>query len=105
VLIREASALHEVTQKYGVPLIINDRVDVALAVGADGVHVGQDDMDVQTVRSLLQTTTSNPIVGVSASTIDEALTASRNGATYLGLGSVFATPTFVFYLHFHSVRC
>jgi thiamine-phosphate diphosphorylase/hydroxyethylthiazole kinase len=81
--------LHQITQKYGVPLIINDRVDVALAVGAEGVHVGQDDMDLQTVRRLLP----DAIVGVSVSTAEEALLAIHHGATYLGIGVVFTTST------------
>jgi thiamine-phosphate diphosphorylase / hydroxyethylthiazole kinase len=89
-LISTANKLHEVTKKYGVPLLINDRVDVALAIGAEGVHLGQDDMSVATARKILG---NDAIIGITTSTIDEAQAAQRGGADYLGLGTVFATPT------------
>ncbi|KAF2673210.1 Hydroxyethylthiazole kinase [Microthyrium microscopicum] len=92
-LVREASTLHEITRRHGVPLIINDRIDVAIAIGAEGVHVGQDDMDLQAVQRILRTSLPNAIIGVSTSSVEEALTAARNGATYLGIGTVFATST------------
>ncbi|PKS11909.1 hypothetical protein jhhlp_001203 [Lomentospora prolificans] len=91
VLVDTARELHAVTKKYGVPLLINDRVDVALAVGCEGVHIGQDDMDLPTARKLLG---EDKIIGVSASTIEEAQTACDQGADYLGLGAVFSTPTY-----------
>ncbi|RAL63691.1 hypothetical protein DID88_003734 [Monilinia fructigena] len=78
------------TQKYNVPLLINDRIDVALAVACEGVHVGQDDMDLTTARVLLG---KDAIIGVTVSNIQEALTASESGADYLGIGTMFATPT------------
>jgi len=80
----------EVARRAGVPLIINDRVDVALAVDADGVHVGPDDLPVAVARRLLG---PRKIVGASVGTIEEAVAAERDGADYLGVGSVFATPS------------
>ncbi|MDQ7842320.1 MAG: thiamine phosphate synthase [Armatimonadota bacterium] len=74
----------------GIPLIVNDRVDVALAVDADGVHVGPDDLPVAVARRLLG---RHKIVGASAGTVEEAVAAERDGATYLGVGSVFATSS------------
>ncbi len=73
-----------------VPLIINDRIDVALACGADGVHLGQDDMPCTEARRLLG---DRVIVGVSVSTVAEARRAEADGADYLGVGPIFATPT------------
>jgi thiamine-phosphate diphosphorylase/hydroxyethylthiazole kinase len=93
-LIQEAKKLHLITKKYGVPLIINDRVDVAVAVGAEGAHIGQDDMDIESARTLLSHL-PNPIIGVSASNLEEALLAAKGKATYLGLGTVFATSTYI----------
>lgn len=89
-LIRTAKELHEVTRAHNVPLLINDRVDVALAVGCEGVHIGQDDMDIATARRILG---DKAIIGVTASSVTEALEAAKAGADYLGLGTVFATPT------------
>ena len=79
-----------ITGAYKVPLIINDRVDIALACGADGVHVGQEDMEVSAGRRLAG---EKLIVGVSAHTVEEAVKAARGGADYLGLGAVFSTST------------
>lgn len=89
-LVRIAKALHKVTKAANVPLLINDRVDVALAAGVEGVHVGQDDLDLKTARSILG---PEAIIGVTANTEEEALTAARDGADYLGIGTVYATPT------------
>ncbi|KAL2278525.1 hypothetical protein FJTKL_14439 [Diaporthe vaccinii] len=89
-LIATARKLHAVTKSHGVPLLINDRVDVALAVGCEGVHLGQDDMDISTARQLLG---SGKIIGITANTVDEALTACEQGADYLGIGTVFSTQT------------
>ncbi|MDI1488963.1 MAG: thiamine biosynthetic bifunctional enzyme [Ramalina farinacea] len=89
-LIRTAKRLHEITSSYLVPLLINDRIDVALAIGAEGVHIGQEDMDLSTARELLG---PEAIIGVTASSVQEALTAAENGASYLGIGTVYATPT------------
>ncbi len=80
----------DATRRAGLPLIINDRVDVALAVDADGVHVGPDDMPVGVARRLLG---PDRIIGASAGTVAEAVEAERDGADYLGVGSVFATPS------------
>ena len=80
----------EITSKYNVPLIINDRVDVALAIDADGVHVGQSDMPCEVTRKLVG---PDKIVGVSAATIDEAKKAEKDGADYIGTGAVFPTAT------------
>ena len=80
----------EITSKYNVPLIINDRVDVALAIDADGVHVGQSDMPCDVTRKLVG---PDKIVGVSAATIDEAKKAEKDGADYIGTGAVFPTAT------------
>ncbi|GAB0133224.1 hypothetical protein EsDP_00001636 [Epichloe bromicola] len=85
-----ASKLHRVTQKYGVPLLINDRVDVAVEIGCEGVHIGQDDMELQQARLLLG---PGKIIGATASSKDEALRACAAGADYLGIGTVYATAT------------
>ncbi|MCJ1417480.1 hypothetical protein MMC32_003824 [Xylographa parallela] len=89
-LIRTAKQLHAVTQKHGVPLLINDRVDVVLAVEAEGVHIGQDDMDLATARKLLS---PKAIIGVTCSSVSEAHAATLGGANYLGIGTMFATST------------
>ncbi|KAL9607229.1 MAG: hypothetical protein Q9167_007837 [Letrouitia subvulpina] len=89
-LIDTARALHKVTAGYGVPLIINDRVDVALAAEAEGVHLGQTDMDIASARTMLGPTA---IIGATVSSQDETLKAILDGADYLGIGTVFSTPT------------
>ncbi|TGO88483.1 hypothetical protein BPOR_0160g00200 [Botrytis porri] len=89
-LVDTARKLHAVTRKYNVPLLINDRIDVALAVACEGVHIGQDDMDLKTARALLG---KDAIIGVTVANVQEALTASKDGADYLGIGTMFATPT------------
>ncbi|KUI65124.1 putative thiamine biosynthetic bifunctional enzyme [Cytospora mali] len=90
VLISTARKLHQITQRYNVPLLINDRVDVALAVGCEGVHLGQDDMDIATARALLG---SDKFIGISTNTVAEAVMACEHGADYLGIGTVFSTET------------
>ena len=85
-----AIKVKEITTKYNVPLIINDRVDVALAIDADGVHVGQSDMPCDITRKLIG---ENKILGVSAATIGEAKKAENDGADYIGTGAVFPTTT------------
>ena len=85
-----ALKVKEITTKYNVPLIINDRVDVALAIDADGVHVGQSDMPCEITRKLIG---ENKILGVSAATVDEAVKAEKDGADYIGTGAVFPTST------------
>lgn len=85
-----ALKVKEITTRYNVPLIINDRVDVALAIDADGVHVGQSDMPCDVTRKLIG---KDKILGVSAATIEEAKKAERDGADYIGTGAVFPTAT------------
>ncbi|OCL04490.1 HK-domain-containing protein [Glonium stellatum] len=89
-LIATAKRLHLICEEQGARLLINDRVDVALAVGCAGVHIGQDDMDVQTARQLLG---NDKIIGVTVSSTQQALVAARAGADYLGIGTIYATPT------------
>ena len=85
-----ALKVKEITTKYDVPLIINDRVDIAMAVDADGVHVGQSDMPCDVTRRLIG---EDKILGVSAATVQEAKKAQENGADYIGTGAVFPTQT------------
>lgn len=85
-----AVKVKEITTKYDVDLIINDRVDVALAIDADGVHVGQSDMPCDVTRKLIG---EDKILGVSAATIEEAKKAENDGADYIGTGAVFPTST------------
>lgn len=89
-MIAEAQALRELTQRAGVPLIVNDRLDVALAIDADGVHVGQDDMPAAVARRLIG---PDKLLGVSVANLAEAMQAVQDGADYLGVGPIFATPT------------
>lgn len=86
----EARELRALCTRYGVPLIINDNVDIALQVCADGVHVGQDDLDPQKIRALAG---ESFIIGVTAKTVEQALRAQEAGADYLGSGAVFGTLT------------
>ena len=87
---RTAERVHAVTQSRGVPLIINDRADIALAVGAEGVHVGQEDIPASVVRRLIG---PEMLLGVSASSVEEAVTAEKDGADYLGVGAMNPTAT------------
>lgn len=87
---RVALEVKEVTDHYKVPLIINDRIDIAQAIDADGVHLGQDDMPLTIAREILG---KNKIIGISAGTLDEALEAQKDGADYLGIGAIFYTGT------------
>lgn len=80
----------EITKKYQVPLIINDRIDIALAIGADGVHVGQKDIPIEAVRKIVGATM---IVGATANTVEFAKQAQEQGADYVGAGAVFSTST------------
>ena len=85
-----AEKVHTLTKKYNVPLIIDDRVDVALAIDAEGVHVGQSDMPVSTVRKLMG---DDKIVGATTKTVPQALEAYEQGADYLGVGAIYPTTT------------
>lgn len=89
-LYETALALKEVTDRHGVPLIINDRVDIAVAVDAAGVHLGQSDMPIEAARRLLG---PDKIIGISAARVEEAMEAQKAGADYLGVGAMFATGT------------
>jgi len=89
-MIDEALGLRDLCRARGVPFIVNDRVDVALAVDADGVHVGQDDMPASLARKLIG---RGKIVGVSAENVEQARAAIADGADYLGVGAIFATAT------------
>lgn len=84
----EAKELQALCREYHVPFIVNDNVDIALAMDADGVHVGQSDMEALDVRAKLG---PGKIVGVSAQTVEQALLAEKHGADYLGVGAVFPT--------------
>lgn len=86
--LEEAREIKELCGRYGVPFVINDNVDIAQAVDADGVHVGQSDMEAGDVRARLG---QDKIIGVSAQTVEQALLAESRGADYLGVGAVFAT--------------
>ena len=87
---RMAETLKRLTARFNVPLIINDRVDVALAVDAEGVHVGQSDLPASVVRDIIG---RDKIMGVSVTTLEEAKQAARDGADYLGVGTLFPTMT------------
>lgn len=88
-MIEVAKDLKKICNHHNVPLIINDRLDIALAIQADGIHIGQDDMPIEIVKKYA----SNMIIGVSASNIEQALIAEKKGADYIGAGAVFSTQT------------
>lgn len=88
--LKEAKEIKELCRKYQVPFLINDDVDLAVEVDADGVHVGQHDMEAEEVRKKIG---PNRILGVSAQTVEQALLAQQAGADYLGVGAVFPTGT------------
>ncbi len=90
VFIEKAEELLEILKDTGVPLIINDRVDVALAVGVDGVHLGQSDMPYSTARRILG---AGAIIGVSVDSVDDAVSLSGRGIDYFGVSPIFATGT------------
>ena len=88
--IKIAEKVHNITKKYNVPLIIDDRVDVALAVDAEGVHLGQSDIPVRVARKLMG---EDKIVGATAKTVPQANEAYEQGADYLGVGAIYPTTT------------
>ena len=88
--LEEARKIKKVTDKYHAPFVINDNVEVAIQSDADGVHIGQGDMDAKEVRNLIG---NHKILGVSANTIETAKLAEENGADYIGVGAVFKTNT------------
>lgn len=85
-----AVKVKELTAKYDIPLIINDRLDIAMAVDAEGVHVGQNDMPANVARNIIG---EDKILGVSVSTLEEAKKAVDDGADYIGVGALFPTDT------------
>jgi len=87
---KTAIKVKKITDKYNVPLLINDRLDIALAVDAAGVHVGQSDLPVAVVRKIIG---KDKIIGISAGTLEEALQGQKDGADYLGVGAMYATGT------------
>lgn len=89
-ILQEAQELKALCHRYGVPFLVNDRPDLAQAVGADGVHVGQEDTGLVEARNLLG---ANALLGGSAHTVEEALAAQAAGADYLGCGAVFGSGT------------
>ena len=85
-----ANAVHEITKEFNVPLIIDDRIDVMLATGAEGVHVGAEDMPVAMARQLIG---KDKILGATAKTVEAATKAYNDGANYLGVGAIYPTTT------------
>lgn len=88
--LREAVEIKRLTDQYQIPFVINDNIEIAQKAGADGVHVGQDDMPVEEVRKILG---EDKIIGVSAHNVEEAVRAEQGGANYLGVGAVHTTAT------------
>ena len=88
--LQEAKELCALCRRYGVPFLVNDNVEIAIACGADGIHVGQEDLAAGEVRRRVG---KNMLLGVSVHTVEEACRAVRDGADYLGLGAVFPTNT------------
>lgn len=86
--LKDAILVREITSKYEIPFIVNDRVDIALAARANGVHLGQLDMPLSYARKIFAA-----IIGKSVSTVEEAIEAEKEGATYLGVGSLYPSPT------------
>lgn len=89
-LLEKGARMQQIAKEYGVPFVIDDRVDVALALDTDGVHVGADDLPVAMARKLLG---PDKIVGATAKTVEAARAAQKDGADYLGVGAIFATTT------------
>ncbi|WP_312812325.1 thiamine phosphate synthase [Sedimentibacter sp.] len=85
-----AGEVKTVTDKYNIPFVINDNVDVAASIDADGVHIGQSDEEIKTAREKLG---FNKIIGLSAVTVEDAIKAEQSGADYIGVGAVFNTST------------
>lgn len=88
--LQEAKQIKKVTDRYQVPFVINDYIKVAVDCGADGVHIGQDDIRLEDARKLVG---PDRIVGVSVQTVEQAIAAEKSGADYLGAGSMFSTST------------
>ena len=88
VVLAEAKEIQKLCKEYGVPFVVNDEVSIAKDIDADGVHVGQSDMEAMDVRKILG---PDKIIGVSAQTVEQAIIAEKHGADYLGVGAVFTT--------------
>ena len=88
--LEEAKKIKEITDKYGVPFVINDNVEIAKEIDADGVHVGQSDTEAKRAREILG---KDKIIGISAGNLKEAIYAEKNGADYIGIGAMFHTDT------------
>lgn len=88
VFLAEAKEIQKLCKEYGVPFVVNDEVSIAKDIEADGVHVGQSDMEAMDVRKILG---PDKIIGVSAQTVEQAIIAEKHGADYLGVGAVFTT--------------
>ena len=86
----EAKKLQDICREYHVPYVVNDNVEIAIKIGADGVHVGQSDIKGRDIRALIG---SDKILGISAGTVEEAIAAEQGGADYIGVGAVFGTST------------
>ena len=89
IVLQKAIALRELTRKHDVMFIVNDHIDVALAVNADGIHLGQDDLPLLEARKIV----GNKIIGISTHSIAEARKAEQDGADYIGVGPIFATQS------------
>ena len=87
---QEAEALKKLCAQYHIPFVVNDSVEIALDIDADGVHVGQSDMKGRDIRSMIG---NEKILGISAGTVEEAIAAEKAGADYIGVGAVFGTST------------
>lgn len=88
-LLQYARVIKRITKRYKRPFIINDRVDIALIVGADGVHLGQDDIPIEEARKIL----GKKIIGISTHNLTQAKNAQKRGASYIGIGPIFKTKT------------
>lgn len=88
--VKKGIEIKKITDQYNIPYVINDNIEVALAVDADGVHVGQSDLSAKDVRSIIG---DKKILGVSAQTVEQAIRAEKQGADYIGVGAVFTTST------------
>lgn len=87
--LKKALKIRELTKRYDAMFIINDRIDIAMISDADGIHIGQDDIDIISARKLV----GNKIIGVSVSNLEQAREAEKNGADYIGVGAIFKTST------------
>lgn len=85
-----AKEIKKITDKYKIPFVINDNINIAIKANADGIHIGQNDLNVKECRKLIG---SDKIIGVSVTNVTQAIDAENNGADYLGVGAMFATAT------------